>query len=97
LDLSRWACGPADYAKATASDDVGGQAEIDFVEDIEELSAKLKDSQFAVSPMAEGSVLDQGHVKIAEAGAAKCAAAKCAETAVVWTGPAEDVDGDLEE
>ena len=97
MDLARWAGGPADDAEAAASDDVGGQPEIHFVEDIEELGPKLKDSEFAVSPMAEGGVLDQGHVKIAEARTAKSAAAKDTETAVVWAGPAGDVDGDLEE
>src|SRR6266480_2998124 len=57
LDLARWAGGPADDAEAAASDDVGGQPEIHFVEDIEELGPKLKDSEFAVSPMAKGGIL----------------------------------------
>ncbi len=46
--------------------------------------------------MAERAVLDQGHVKVAEAWAAKCAPAKRAETAEVRPGSPGDVDGDLE-
>src|SRR3977135_2870044 len=86
LDLARRAGGPADDAEAAAADDVGGQTEIDYVEDIEELGAKLQDREFAVSAMAEGGVLDQGRVKIAEAGGTKGAAAERAEAAVVRAG-----------
>ncbi len=95
LDLARRAGGPADDAKAAAADDVGWQTEIDCVEDIEELGAKLQDRKFAVSAMAEGGVLDQGHVKIAEAGGAKGTAPERAETAVVRASSPGDVDGDL--
>src|ERR1700674_4496493 len=95
LDLARWAGGPADDAEAAAADDVGGQTEINYVEDIEEFGAKLQDREFAVSAMAERGVLDQGHVKIAEAGGAKGSAAKRAETTVVRAGSPGDIDGDL--
>ena len=96
LNLARRARGPANNAEAAAADDVRGQAEIDFVEDIKKFSAKLKDSEFAVSAMAESGVLDQGHVKIAEARAAECVAAKSAEAAAVGPGSTGDVAGNLE-
>src|SRR5256885_16812989 len=96
LDLTRWSRGFADDPEAAAADDVGGQAEVDFVEDIKELRANLKDREFSISAMAESGVLDQGEVKIAKAGGAKCAAAKGAEAAVVRTAATGNIDGDLE-
>jgi len=42
LDLPRRPGGLADYTKAAAENDVGGQTEIHFVKNIEELGSKLK-------------------------------------------------------
>ena len=46
--------------------------------------------------MAEGGVLNQGEIKIAEAGTSKRATAKNAKTALVRARSAGNVDGDLE-
>jgi len=61
---------------------------------LKKLGAKLQDREFAVSATAERGVLDQGHVKIAEAGARKVLR-KRAETAMVRAGSTGDVDGDV--
>src|SRR2546428_1217450 len=96
LDLARRPGGLADHTKPAAENNVGGQTEIHFVEDIEELSSKLKDREFAVSAMAEGGVLNQGEIEIAEAGTSKRATAKNAKTALVRARSAGNVEGDLE-
>src|SRR5208282_2728551 len=76
--------------------DVGRQPEIDNIENVEKLSAKLEDGEFPISPVPEGRVLDQGNVELMKAGSAKSVAAQGTESAGIRAGASRHVDRDVE-
>ena len=65
----------ADHPEAAAHHDIGRQPEIDDIENVEKFGAKLEDAEFTISPVPDGSVLDQGNVVLMKTGSAKGVAA----------------------
>ena len=97
LNLARRSGGLADDAKAASAQNVGRQPEIYQVENIEELGAKFHRPQLRASPMPERSVFDQRDVEVLESRSAKGVAPQRAETPMVGTGAARNVDRNREE
>src|ERR1019366_3745920 len=97
LNLPRRSRGLADNPKPAAAQDVRRSSEVHDVEDVEELCAKFECAEFCVAAAAEGSVFDQRHVEIVEAGPAERAPAQRSEAAVVGAGSVRQVDGNVEE
>src|SRR5215472_3451249 len=97
LNLARRACCFADDTKAAAANDVGRQAKIHPVKDVEELGAELQIREFAISAAAERCVLDESHVELAERRSAEGIAPERSENALVGTGPTRNINRNLKE
>ena len=86
----------ADNSEAAAAHDIGRQPEIDDVENVKKFGAKLEDGEFTISPVPEGSILDQGNVELMKTGSAKGVAAQGTEAAEIRAGASGHVDGNGE-
>jgi hypothetical protein len=54
------------HSKAAASHDIGRQAKVHYVENVEELSPELQNAQLTVTPVAKRCVFNDGEVIILE-------------------------------
>ena len=80
--MAAGAGGFADFAEAGAGEDVGWEAHVDDVEDVEELGAELEVDQFgAALARAEWGVFDEGEVEVVIGGSAEGVATEGAEAA----------------
>lgn len=87
----------ADGVEAGAKHGIGRQSEIDDIEDVEELGAKLQHAPFRIAAPAERSVLDQSEVQLVESWPAKAISSDRAEVTFIWPGAAGKIDGNREE
>jgi len=92
LNLARRPCRLADNSKAAAAHNVGRQSKIHNIKDVEELRAKFKDPQLALTATPKRRVFDQGHIKVAEARSSKRVAAQRAKAAAIGACPASHID-----
>lgn len=88
--------GFADDAEAAAAQDIGGEAEIYDVEEVEEFAAKFDVAKFRGAAVPDGGVFDHREVVVVVAGGAKGVAAEGAEAALVRSGAARDVNRNIE-
>ena len=75
----------------------GREAEIHDVENIEELRAELKRAQLGISSMTEWRVFDQRDIEIMKARSAKCVAAQCSKSTLIWACASGNIDRNIEE
>ena len=81
------------WPKPEPREDVGGEAHVDDVEEVEELGAELEDGEVAGAAVADGGVFEEGEVEVVEGGAAEGVAAEGAEAAGVGAGAAGRLTG----
>ena len=98
LDLPRSAGDPADLAESRTGEDVGWQAHVDDVEQVEELSTKLQVHQLGSVPAAaKGGVFDERKVKVVKGWPAESIAAQRAKPTLIRSRSSTDVNGDGKE
>src|ERR1035438_10096989 len=84
-----------DFSEAWPKYHRRGQCEIDQVEDIEELGAKLQGGTLIPTPRHQRRILDYGDIQILKRRSAEGIAAQCAESALVRARAAGNVRGNV--